>query len=34
MKGQLEAYQGLSVYLFDGPHYVSDAMVNDLVRNR
>lgn len=34
LRGQLEAYQGLSVYLFDGPHYVSDALVNELIRNR
>ena len=27
---QLEAYAGLPVYLFDGPHYVSDALVDAL----
>lgn len=27
---QLKAYAGLPVYLFDGPHYVSDALVNAL----
>jgi len=27
---QLSAYEGRKIYLFDGPHYVSDAMVDDL----
>ena len=27
---QLAAYQGLSTYLFDGPHYVTDALVREL----
>ena len=27
---QLAAYQGLSTYLFDGPHYVTDALVEEL----
>ena len=30
LKVQLEIYEGLTVYLFDGPHYVSDALVNKL----
>lgn len=34
LRAQLETYQGLPVYLFDGPHYVSEALVNELVLNR
>ncbi len=34
LSSQLETYVGLSVYLFDGPHYVSDALVNTLILNR
>ena len=30
LREQLQAYQGLSVYLFDGPHYLSEALVNEL----
>ncbi|HEY1611899.1 MAG TPA: hypothetical protein VGG24_21745 [Paraburkholderia sp.] len=29
---QLDAYRGYRVYLFDGPHYVSPALVNALLR--
>lgn len=29
---QLSVYRGLPVYLFDGPHYVSDSVVESLVR--
>lgn len=29
---QLTTYRGLPVYLFDGPHYVSDSVVESLVR--
>jgi len=28
---QLRAYQGYTVYLFDGPHYVSDRLVEELL---
>lgn len=28
---QLAAYRSFPLYLFDGPHYVSDALVNDLL---
>jgi len=31
---QLQTYEGLSVYLFDGPHYVSDDLVNKLTSNQ
>ena len=30
LRVQLQAYQGLPVYLFDGPHYVSDELVDKL----
>ena len=30
LRVQLQAYQGLPVYLFDGPHYVSEALVDEL----
>lgn len=30
LKGQLSAYRGYPVYLFDGPHYVSDGLVRSL----
>lgn len=30
LRGQLQAYRGLPVYLFDGPHYVSEALINEL----
>jgi hypothetical protein len=30
IKAQLNAYRNFSVYLFDGPHYVSDALVEQL----
>lgn len=28
---QLSAYRGLRIYLFDGPHYVSDSLVEELL---
>jgi hypothetical protein len=28
---QLTAYRGYSIYLFDGPHYVSPALVQSVV---
>ena len=31
---QLQAYRGLTVYLFDGPHYVSPALVNEILANK
>lgn len=31
LKRQLPAYRGFPLYLFDGPHYVSDRLVNDLL---
>ncbi|MDB5868347.1 MAG: hypothetical protein JWP96_679 [Polaromonas sp.] len=31
LRAQLQTYQGLSVYLFDGPHYLSESLVNELV---
>lgn len=31
LKPQLAAYDGFSVYLFDGPHYVNRDLVNELV---
>ena len=31
LRPQLAAYKGLPVYLFDGPHYVSNAMVDQLI---
>lgn len=31
LKPQIDAYRGYRVYLFDGPHYVSDALVGGLV---
>jgi hypothetical protein len=31
LKPQLAAYAGLPLYLFDGPHYVSDALVEQLL---
>ena len=31
LRVQLAAYKGMPVYLFDGPHYVSDALVNQLI---
>jgi hypothetical protein len=30
LRPQLQAYRGLPVYLFDGPHYVSSKLVNEL----
>lgn len=33
LRVQLAAYEGLPVYLFDGPHYVPDAVVNALALN-
>lgn len=30
LRKQLVAYQGYSVYLFDGPHYVSDSLTREL----
>jgi len=33
LRVQLVAYEGLPVYLFDGPHYVPEAVVNALVLN-
>ena len=33
LRTQLETYEGLSVYLFDGPHYVSEKLVNELTLN-
>ncbi|CAB3697975.1 hypothetical protein [Trinickia soli] len=32
LKPQLEAYRGYRVYLFDGPHYVSPALVREVVK--
>ena len=34
LRTQLEAYERLPVYLFDGPHYVSHDLVNELTPNR
>ena len=31
LRPQLALYRGLTVYLFDGPHYVSDRLVDDLL---
>lgn len=31
LKPQLQQYDGYSVYLFDGPHYVSDTLVQQLI---
>lgn len=31
---QLQTYQGLPVYLFDGPHYLSADLVNEMTLNR
>lgn len=31
---QLRAYRGLTVYLFDGPHYVSKALVKEILMNK
>ena len=31
---QLDAYRGYRVYLFDGPHYVSPALVDALLQRR
>jgi len=33
LKVQLQTYWDFSVYLFDGPHYVSEALVNELTSN-
>ena len=33
LRAQLQTYEGLSVYLFDGPHYVSEKLVNELTLN-
>ena len=33
LRAQLETYEGLSVYLFDGPHYLSETLVNELTLN-
>lgn len=33
LRVQLEAYREFSVYLFDGPHYVSEALINQLTLN-
>ena len=30
LSAQLSAYRGLPVYLFDGPHYVSDKLIDEL----
>lgn len=32
LKPQLEAYRGYRIYLFDGPHYVSNELVDALLR--
>ena len=32
LKPQLEAYRGYRIYLFDGPHYVSPALVRAVVK--
>lgn len=31
---QLQAYRGLSVYLFDGPHYVSQSLVKEILMSK
>lgn len=31
LAGQLEAMRGYEIYLFDGPHYVHDSLVNELL---
>jgi hypothetical protein len=31
LKSQLAAYHGFALYLFDGPHYVSDRLVDELL---
>ncbi|WP_217478512.1 hypothetical protein [Pararobbsia alpina] len=33
MRPQLKAYRGYSVYLFDGPHYVSETLIKGLAPN-
>jgi hypothetical protein len=34
LETQLVAYEGIPVYLFDGPHYVSDSLVEQLIKQR
>ncbi|MDE1180692.1 hypothetical protein [Paraburkholderia sp.] len=34
LKPQLDTYEGYRVYLFDGPHYVSDDLVHQLLNSR
>jgi hypothetical protein len=34
LKSQIAAYKGHELYLFDGPHYVSDELVNQLKTTR
>jgi hypothetical protein len=34
LRRQTKAYRGLTVYLFDGPHYVSEQVVDDLAGGR
>ena len=34
ISAQLEAYRDLPVYLFDGPHYVSQTLVHELLMNK
>lgn len=31
---QLQAYRGLSIYLFDGPHYVSPSLVDEILADK
>ena len=33
LRAQLQAYDGLPVYLFDGPHYLPETLVNELTLN-
>lgn len=33
LRAQLETYEGVTVYLFDGPHYVSEKLINELTLN-
>ena len=33
LRAQLQTYKGLPVYLFDGPHYLPETLVNELTLN-
>jgi hypothetical protein len=34
IRSQLQLYDGYRVYLFDGPHYVNDALITELAGPR